>query len=306
MKRVTRLAPSPTGRLHVGHAYSFWFCEDWARRHGAKIRLRIEDIDHTRCREEFTEGILEDLSWLGIRWDGAVERQSEHLDEYRAAIDRLRELGVIYPCFCTRRDVQREIERMGLAPHAAGPVYPGTCRGLSRHEASRRMRKELFAWRLNCARALELTGPITWIDAEGRHHPVRPGHDEIIGRKDIGFSYHLAVVVDDARQGVTHVIRGRDLQASTPLHRLLQALLGLPSPVYHHHPLLRDASGRRLAKRDGSTTLASLRQAGVRPERLRAWLFAEAQPPAWPEGDARKALIRELGKAGFGSPAETT
>jgi len=306
MNPVTRLAPSPTGRLHVGNAYSFWCCEAWARRHGARLRLRIEDIDHSRCREAFVEGILEDLDWLGIARDGPVERQRDHLDEYRRAIERLRELEVVYPCFCTRGDVRREVRRMGLAPHGASPIYPGTCRRLSRHEARARMREETFAWRLDTARALAWTGPLNWRDAQGRHHPVRPGHDEVVGRKDIGFSYHLAVVVDDARQGVTHVIRGRDLLPSTAIHRLLQALLGLPSPVYLHHPLLCDTRGRRLAKRDGSTTLAALRAAGVRPERLRAWLFRKPEPPAWPDGERLPELLRSLGASRFGSPLEIT
>ncbi len=290
----TRFAPSPTGLLHVGNAWSALQCARWAEEHGAELLLRIEDIDHTRCREAFVQAIIEDLDWLGIRFDGRISRQSERLDAYRAALDRLRALGVIYPCFCTRRDIQREIARMGQAPHGQAPVYPGLCRRLGAAEREQRMRRQPFAWRLDVARAQAIAGPLHWRDERGLRHPVRLRHDEVIGRKDIGFSYHLAVVVDDAEQRITHVIRGEDLRESAPLHRLLQALLGLPEPAYIHHPLLRDASNRRLAKRDGDTTLRGLREAGVNPERLRAWL-AQTPPPVWPEGEALAKLIAELG-----------
>ncbi len=292
----TRFAPSPTGRLHVGNAWSALQCARWAEEHGAELLLRIEDIDHTRCREAFVQGILEDLDWLGLRFDGRIVRQSERTDAYRQALDRLRALDVVYPCFCTRRDIQREIARMGQAPHGQAAAYPGICRRLDAAERARRMRDAPFAWRLDVARAQAIAGLLHWRDERGLRHPVRLHHDEVIGRKDIAFSYHLAVVVDDAEQQISHVIRGEDLRPSAPLHRLLQALLGLPDPVYIHHPLLRDASGRRLAKRDGDTTLQGLREAGVRPERLRAWL-ARTPPPVWPEGEALATLIAGLGTA---------
>ncbi|MDX8402305.1 MAG: tRNA glutamyl-Q(34) synthetase GluQRS [Mariprofundaceae bacterium] len=296
----TRFAPSPTGLLHVGNAFSALQCQQWADRHGAALRLRIEDIDHTRCRPRFARAILDDLAWLGLRWSGPVERQSDHLADYAQALERLRELGVVYPCFCTRREIRLEIERMGLAPHEPAPPYPGLCRRLSTAERRRRMHTLPFSWRLDVARALEITGPVFWEDERGLRHPVRLHHDEVIGRKDIGYSYHLAVVVDDARQGISHVIRGEDLKSSTPLHRLLQALLGLPAPRWLHHPLLRNARGQRLAKRSGAQTLAGLRAAGVDPARLRAWLL-QSPPPIWPEGEALETLIRTLG-----SPNNTT
>ncbi|HXH71232.1 MAG TPA: tRNA glutamyl-Q(34) synthetase GluQRS [Mariprofundaceae bacterium] len=292
MKRLrTRFAPSPTGLLHVGNAYSALHCQEWADRHGAELILRIEDIDHTRCRDEYVSALLEDLAWLGLTWPEPVLRQSRNLPAYRTTLERLHMLGVIYPCFCTRQSIAAEIERMGLAPHAGehGELYPGTCRSLAPHERQTRMRDGLFAWRLDMAHAMSVAEsmngePLLWRDGDGRHHPVQLAHDTVVGRKDIGISYHLAVVVDDASQGVTHVIRGEDLRDSTPLHRLLQALLDLPSPVYIHHPLLLDIRGERLAKRNNSTTLASLREAGVSPSRLRRFLLEESQG-VWPFAD---------------------
>lgn len=274
MRRVTRFAPSPTGLLHVGNAYSALVCQQWARRHHARLLLRIEDIDATRCREEYVRAIIEDLRWLGIEWHGKPRRQSEHMDDYRRALERLRAMGVVYPCFCTRGDIRRELERMGAAPHAdeAIPPYPGVCRHLSAAERAARMERGRPAWRLDAAAALaRVDADLAWRDGEGRAHPVAPaiGADVIIARRDVGVSYHLAVVVDDAIQGVTHVIRGEDLRPFAALHRLLQALLGLPETVFIHHPLILDENGRRLAKRHASTTLAGLRQAGVQPRMLR-------------------------------------
>lgn len=284
----TRFAPSPTGLLHVGNAYSALQCKAWADAHDAELILRIEDIDHTRCREEFADALLEDLRWLGLCWPEPVLRQSRNLGAYREAIARLRDMQVIYPCFCTRKAIQEEVERMGLAPHVedSGEFYPGTCRSLASHLSSERMRNGLFAWRLDVARALQTAesmhgGPLTWRDSQGLHHAVQLRHDPVVGRKDIGISYHLAVVVDDAAQGVTHIIRGEDLRDSTPLHRLLQALLALPSPIYIHHPLLCDATGARLAKRNKATTLRSLREAGIEAARLRRFLMQEAHG-TWP------------------------
>ncbi len=287
MPPITRFAPSPTGYLHVGNAYSALICRQWALRHHARLLLRIEDIDFTRCRTEFTQAILDDLAWLGMDWHGQVRRQSEHLSDYQSALERLRELNVIYPCFCTRRRIQEEINRMGLAPHGedGSVAYPGTCRGLEPEQRQEGMLGQSFAWRLNTATALKLIGgKLFWRDGDGRIHPVPVAMhgDAVIGRKDIGISYHLAVVVDDAAQGVTHVIRGADLRPLTGLHRLLQALLGLPDPVYIHHPLLLDADGRRLAKRHGAPALRELKAAGIRPGILRKCLL-EAKDHVWRE-----------------------
>ena len=267
MSVVTRFAPSPTGRLHKGHAFSALLAWRFARQRGGRFLLRIEDIDPGRCREEHVAGILEDLAWLGLDWDGPVVRQSTRLGCYAQALARLRALGLLYPCFCTRRDIAQS----GAAPHGpSGPVYPGTCRRLSPGEAARRMAREAHAWRLDMARAVERAGVLWWTDMDRgpvRADPLAHG-DVVLARKDAPVSYHLAVTVDDAAQGVTHVIRGADLRAATDIHRLLQALLGLPSPAWHHHRLLTDATGRRLAKRDGAPTLAALRAAGTPAARL--------------------------------------
>lgn len=280
---ITRFAPSPSGLLHLGHAYSALFAEASARRDGGRFLLRIEDIDFTRCRREFEDRLMDDLAWLGLAWERPVRRQSEHLAEYAAVADGLRARGLIYPCFCTRRDILREIEQAGGAPQegAEGPLYPGICRALSEDERSARLAAgQGHAWRLDLARALETIGPepLVWHDlgrGEIVAQPERLG-DAVLVRKDIGTSYHVAVVWDDALQGVTRVTRGEDLWESTHLHRVLQALLGLPVPEYHHHGLIRDESGRRLAKRDEAEPLSALREAGVPPEAVRARLgFAD-------------------------------
>ena len=306
---ITRFAPSPTGRLHLGHAWSALQARDFARAAGGSLLLRIEDIDGTRSRPEHVSGILEDLEWLGIQWDGPVVFQSERLTLYEAALDRLKALGVLYPCFCTRADIAREVAASLSAPHGPdGPLYPGTCRGLPADPA--RLAQEPHCWRLDVGKALKFLpelargggpsrsdgggaavvdggvpppplhhrplagGPpprdklgeeLTWHDAFAgtvRADPASHG-DVVLARKDAPASYHLAVTVDDAAQGVTHVVRGRDLFAATHVHRLLQALLDLPTPDYRHHPLLTDAAGNRLAKRHGAPTLAKLRAQGV-------------------------------------------
>ncbi len=271
---TTRFAPSPTGLLHLGHAYSALFSFEAARKCSGRFLLRIEDIDFTRCREEFEAGILEDLAWLGLKWEEPVRRQSEHLLAYAAVAEGLRERGLLYPCFCTRRDIQREIERAGGAPHGAeGPLYPGTCRGLSEEERADRIEAgEDFALRLDLGRALaEIGKPLTWHDLGRGEIPAQPEllGDAVLARKDIGTSYHLAVVHDDALQEITRVTRGEDLFEATHLHRVLQALLDLPVPEYHHHGLITDEEGRRLAKRDESETLRSLREAGESPKAVR-------------------------------------
>jgi glutamyl-Q tRNA(Asp) synthetase len=263
---VTRFAPSPTGYLHLGHVLSA--LEGWraARHDGGRFLLRIEDIDRTRCRPEFTAAVLEDLAWLGLHWDGSVRRQSEHFDDYRRALDQLEAKGLLYPCFCTRREIEAEIARAGAAPHgSAGPVYPGVCRELGADEAAARKASGLdFALRLNLGRALAMTGPLFWVEGEERQraNPALLG-DVVLARKEVPASYHLAVTVDDAIQGVSLVTRGKDLAQATHIHRLLQALLGLPTPHYRHHPLLTDQAGRRLSKRGGALTVRAMRQEGL-------------------------------------------
>ncbi|WP_264612514.1 tRNA glutamyl-Q(34) synthetase GluQRS [Sphingobium sp. B11D3B] len=263
---VTRFAPSPTGRLHIGHGWSALQAHDFARENAGTFLLRIEDTDVTRCRPEFTEGIYEDLRWLGIGWDGLMI-QSTRFDAYEQALDRLKASGVVYPCFCTRGDIARELAASLHAPHGAdGPLYPGTCRALSPDERAARIAAgDPHSWRLDMGAALARTGPLAWQDDFAGTVPVEPDAlgDLIIKGRDRPASYHLAVVVDDAAQGVTHVIRGRDVFASTHAHRTLQALLGLPSPRYRHHRLIVDAAGKRLAKRADGLSLAELRDQGL-------------------------------------------
>ena len=271
---VTRFAPSPTGFLHLGTAHAALFAWKRARDAGGRFLLRIEDIDQGRAREEFVEAIPEDLAWLGLDWDAPVRRQSRHLADYRAALARLGEAELLYPCFCSRAEIQAEIERSGLAPHGSdGPIYPGTCRALSKAERSARVAAgESHALRLDAARAAAVAGRLEWEDAEAGRivaDPTTHG-DVVLAGKDRPAAYHLAVTVDDAIQGVTLVTRGMDLFAATHVHRLLQALLGLPTPRYWHHRLLMDASGRRLAKRDRDLTLRALRDAGATPSEVTA------------------------------------
>ncbi len=313
---VTRFAPSPTGRLHLGHAWSAIRAHDFARDNGGRFLLRIEDIDGTRSREEHVAGIVEDLAWLELAWDGPVVRQSERLALYDAALDRLRGMGLLYRCTCTRADIAASLS----APHEPGAVYPGTCRGRDVDPALP------HCWRLDVQRAIATiplpsweregapqarkgegdsdrdldtspspfppptaAGPfplpqgerdLSWRDAHAGLVLATPeiAGDIVLARKDAPASYHLAVTVDDAAQGVTHVVRGVDLFDSTHVHRLLQALLGLPTPEYRHHPLLTDASGKRLAKRDGASTLAGLRAQGVDGPGLAAILREGALP----------------------------
>ena len=264
---VTRFAPSPTGLLHLGHAYSALFAFEAARRKGGRFLLRIEDIDFTRCRREFEVAILDDLAWLGIAWETPVRRQSDHRHEYVTVAEQLRVRGLVYPCFCTRKDIQREIQAAGAAPHGPeGPMYPGLCRSLSADERQSRITSgESFAMRLDLNRALAEAGDhLEWTDLERGLQKAQPEilGDVVLVRKDIGCSYHLAVVIDDALQGVTRISRGDDLFEATHVQRLLQALLGLPTPEYHHHALICDPDGKRLAKRDEAETLRSLRSRG--------------------------------------------
>ncbi|RKK05139.1 tRNA glutamyl-Q(34) synthetase GluQRS [Pseudoroseomonas wenyumeiae] len=282
---VTRFAPSPTGRLHLGHAHSALLGWQAAREAGGRFLLRIEDIDPVRCRPEFTQGILEDLRWLGLDWDGEPRIQSRHLPDYRAVLDRLEGMGLLNPCFCTRADIAREVAAIGHAPHGPdGLLYPGTCRRLSpRDRAARIAAGEPYALRLDMAAALaRLDAPLFFEEAgRGRLRcdPARFG-DVVLARKDIPASYHLCVTHDDALQGVTLVTRAEDLLPATDLHRLLQALLGWPAPRYRHHPLLLGPDGKRLSKRDNAPTLAALREAGQSPAAVRALAMGGATSPA--------------------------
>jgi len=259
--RITRFAPSPTGYLHLGHAYSAW-----ASHARADIfHLRLEDIDAARCRPEYAAAILEDLAWLGLCWHGAPRVQSQHLPEYQASLARLGTMGLLYPCFCTRA----EIARAQSAPHGMEAVYPGTCRpGIG--TTARLAPGAPYALRLDTAKAAALAGPLTFLDESRGVITANPSllGDPVLARKDIPTSYHLCVVHDDAVQSITHVIRGEDLFQATHLHVLLQALLGLPTPIYAHHPLLRDAQGNRLSKRDGAPSLRALRQSGTSPQAI--------------------------------------
>ncbi|GAA4823283.1 tRNA glutamyl-Q(34) synthetase GluQRS [Sphingosinicella ginsenosidimutans] len=280
MQPVTRFAPSPTGRLHLGHAYSALLAHDFARARDGAFLLRIEDIDPGRARAEHVDTIFGDLIWLGLEWDGEVTYQSERLPLYADALERLRAAGLVYPCFCTRADIAASAS----APHGpGGAVYPGTCRGLASPDLSLP-----HAWRLDMAAALgRVATPLAWIDngVEVIAQPAAFG-DVVLARKDAPASYHLAVTVDDAAQGVTDIVRGRDLFAATHVHRLLQALLGLPVPVYHHHALLTDAQGRRLAKRHGAPAIADLRTGGTDPAELVASLRRGELPTGYSLGDA--------------------
>lgn len=270
---VTRFAPSPSGLLHLGHAHSALFAARHAGTAG-RFLLRIEDIDVGRCRPEFEPALKEDLAWLGIAWPEPVRRQSEHMGDYKAALQRLTAQELVYPCFCTRRDIAEEIARSGAAPQGPdGPLYPGICRALSHAERRERMASGTpFALRLDVAKAMRSTGPLRFNDrARGEFIATPEIHgDAVLARKDVPTSYHLSVVVDDALQGITLVTRGEDLLPATHLHRLLQTLLGLPTPDYHHHGLLTDDAGRRLAKRDAARSLRSLREAGHNAAAVRA------------------------------------
>jgi glutamyl-Q tRNA(Asp) synthetase len=272
MTLVTRFAPSPTGLLHLGHAHSALFA--WRAARGGRCLLRIEDIDGDRCRPEFEAAIAADLAWLGLDWERPVRRQSDHMADYAAALARLEARGLLYPCFCTRKGIRAEIARAGRAPHGPeGPLYPGTCRGLAPAErAARKAAGEAHALRLDTARAAAEAGPLAWRDrgrGEIAADPASLG-DVVLARKEVPASYHLTVTLDDAVQGVTLVTRGADLFHATHVHRLLQALLGLPVPEWHHHALLTDEKGERLAKRHDALAIRTLREAGKSPAEVRA------------------------------------
>ncbi|MDE8346403.1 MAG: tRNA glutamyl-Q(34) synthetase GluQRS [Acidocella sp.] len=273
MSVVTRFAPSPTGYLHVGHAFSAWT----ARSRADRFLLRLEDIDHTRCRPDFATAIMEDLTWLGLHWDGTPVIQSQKMRTYQNVIDSLNERELLYPCFCSRSD----IANAQSAPHEKASVYPGTCRNLSSSARSAALGdKRGFALRLDLTEAMKQAGPksfyeegIGWCDMS----PAVFG-DVILARKDSPSSYHLCVVHDDAAMDINHVFRGDDLRGATHIHVLLQSLLGLPTPVYSHHRLLRDEAGARLSKRNGAVTLRALRQAGWTPDDILGRFKDDAKP----------------------------
>ena len=271
---ITRFAPSPTGPLHIGHAYSAILAHDLARRSGGEFHLRIEDIDVTRSRVEWEDLIYEDLSWLGLAWDGPVIRQSGRGEFYRAALARLYDAGLLYRCTCTRRDITEALS----APQEEyqigfdGLVYPGTCREACINDAGD------FALRVDMRKAVKDIESVKYFENLSNdpgskiitsHGLAETTGDVVIARKDIGTSYHLAVVVDDASQGITDVVRGEDLETATPIHVLLQRLLGCPTPAYHHHHLIRDDAGKRLAKRDNARAVRKYRDDGATPDDIR-------------------------------------
>ena len=270
---ITRFAPSPTGRLHLGHAYSAVLGHARARESGGQFLLRIEDLDRTRSRAEFVDGLFEDLRWLGLDWAKPVLAQSERGDAYEAALEQLKTRGLVYPCFCTRADIAAALE----APHGATAHYPGTCRGLA--DDLQRRAEMPHSWRLDAEKALAPTGLPSWTEDRQLFLSERADFDDVIlARKDAPGAYHLACVVDDAASGVTLVTRAADLRPSTPIQRLLQILLGLPEPAYFHHRLVAHADGRRLAKRDLAPTLAAMREAGVNGRALAADVLAGKLP----------------------------
>lgn len=278
----TRFAPSPTGYLHLGHAFAALTAQKAARADGDALVLRIEDIDQGRCRPEYEAAILEDLAWLGVCWEHPVRRQSRHFDDYAAAGARLEAMGMVYQCFCTRSEITAEIARAVDAPHGPeGPLYPGTCRALAPGERAARIRTEAYALRLDVAKACDLLGERLQFEERGRGPAGERGMcrvqagllgDVVIARKDFPASYHLAVVVDDALQGIELVTRGEDLFHATHIQRLLQALLGLPAPVYAHHPLVVDERGNKFSKRNEAVTLRALRARGETPAGVRGRL----------------------------------
>jgi glutamyl-Q tRNA(Asp) synthetase len=274
-----RFAPSPNGELHLGHAYSALLDYELCRRAGGRFLLRIEDIDPVRSKPEYEEAIYRDLAWLGLEWEMPVRRQSEHMDDYRVATERLRETGLVYPSFMSRAEIAAATSDPAwpLDPDGAA-LYPGNDRDLDAKEAEARIAAGgAFALRIRVDKAMAIAGPLAWRE-EGKGPNGETGTvaadsslwgDFVVARKEVPTAYHLAVVADDAAQGVTHVVRGRDLFYATAVHRLLQELLGLPAPIYHHHALITDETGRKLSKSDRSTSLRALREQGATPADIR-------------------------------------
>ena len=279
MRPVFRFAPSPNGYLHIGHAYSALRNFDMARRRDGRFLLRMEDIALERCRPEYEQAIYEDLEWLGLTWDGPVLRQSEHFSTYAKAVEHLQERGLLYSCFCSRLEISRVVEERRDWSHDpdGGPHYPGTCRHLSDEERARRLASgQHAALRIDMAQAAGQIGQLLGWPEYGESKDLRDVHadpsiwgDCVLARKDIPTSYHISVVVDDARQGVTDIVRGQDLFEATSLHRLLQELFDLPTPRYHHHDLLRDSAGQKLSKSTRAKSLRALRQEGVTAQDVR-------------------------------------
>ncbi len=286
MQPVFRFAPSPNGELHLGHAFSALYDFALCRRADGRFLLRIEDIDLARSRPEFEAGIYRDLAWLGIAWETPVRRQSEHMAAYRQALEKLRALDLVYPSFLTRGEIAATtVDPAWPRDPDGAPLYPGTDAALAAAEAANRIAVgEPHAWRLRTAMAVTQAGPLSWREEgegpEGETGTIiaRPEiwGDFIVARKDVPTSYHLSVVVDDALQGVTHVVRGSDLFHATAAHILLQKLLGLPTPVYHHHRLITDAAGKKLSKSDRATSLISLSEGGATPADIRAMIGIDA------------------------------
>ncbi|MAW10477.1 MAG: tRNA glutamyl-Q(34) synthetase GluQRS [Verrucomicrobiales bacterium] len=270
---VTRFAPSPTGKLHLGHAYSALYSEKIARENNGKFIVRIEDIDKTRCKQQYVDCILDDLNWLGVKWCDEVLIQSTRIEQYQLASKKLLSLGVLYPCFCTRKEIASNSDVANRKLHNENnSLYPGTCRNLSDEEVSEKIRKRIpYSLRLNSAKAKEKVGKVYWSDHLSGLHEVDYDvmGDVVIVRKDIGTSYHLAVTVDDDFQGVNLVTRGLDLFESTHVHRVLQSLLDLDIPEWSHHELIRDSAGKRYSKSDQSLSLEKLRESGVSAKDIR-------------------------------------
>ncbi len=268
-RQVTRFAPSPTGLLHIGHAFSA-LTAFHGRGPGGSFHLRIEDIDPFRCKEDYTDAIVEDLKWLGLDWETPIRKQSDHMADYARALDKLHSLQVLYCCFCSRSEIMTEIKSSGHAPHGPdGPIYPGICRGLTQMERKSRLAKgKNYARRLDMEAAISRAGRLAWSDSNNQFFKADPRQfgDVVLARKDIPTSYHLAVTVDDHLQGITLVHRGSDLRPSTDIHKLLQNLLDYGTPIYDHHHLLTDRNGRRLSKRNKSITIRALRDQGYSRE----------------------------------------
>jgi glutamyl-Q tRNA(Asp) synthetase len=269
---ITRFAPSPTGHLHLGHLYAALFARNLAAEHGGRFLLRYEDIDGTRVRDIYYTQIEEDLHWAGLEWESPALRQTSRVSSYRNALEKLKALSVVYPCFCSRKDIQRELDNLTRAPHGPdGALYPGTCKKLTQDEISVNISEGIEpSWRLDSEAAQKITGALSFTDSrlgtESVDHSLLG--DVVLSRKDIGTSYHIAVVVDDAFQKITDVTRGKDLLESTHIHRILQSLLELPQPLYHHHDLVCDSQGKRLAKRDNALAIKQLRAEGITRAKL--------------------------------------
>ena len=277
-KEITRFAPSPTGRIHLGHALSALFSQEEAEKRNGKVLLRMENIDKARCKTEYEDYIKEDLHWLGFDWNGAVRRQSDHMADYQIALQKLKEIGVLYPCFCARGDILTEIENSSGAPHDGimgpdGPTYPGTCRKLTRDLQNEGIASgKKYALRLDVRRAQDIVGIISWLDADTGEIRAEPEifGDIVLARKDIMTSYHLSCTVDDHIQGISLVTRARDLALATHIHRLLQQLLDYKVPEYKFHKIIGDKNGNRLSKRVKSKTIDMMRKEGFTVSNIRS------------------------------------